>query len=381
MKKQALLFAALMGAATMVTTSCSSEDSFESMPSTPKAEVQFTTNIQGMSRAITTGSNLNKFKTTAFLKQDGARTTFMDAVSVEKKDGVWKTADTYVWPYNGTLSFYSVAPATLPVSMPSAEEFDTNAPTFEFTAASDAAMQSDILYAVNANHQYTGSAASSVVNINFRHALSQVVFKAKCENEKWQVDISDVKIHNLKSTGVYSMPLQTTSVLTSEENVRGSWTLGNDINTYNTGIPEPKKNIGSEVVDLTTSTSLPLLLLPQTSTAWDPKADSKCEQKGSYFTIRCQLRQKTAEGTQIIIWPASGNNAYVDVAIPVSVNWEEGKKYTYTFNFKDGAGYIPPTQTGGGDDVLPGNPVLNAVSFSVSVNEFLDVADNDQIVM
>lgn len=372
MKKQTLFAAAIMGAAAMITTSCSSEDNFESMTTTPQAEVRFQTNITPMSRAVTTASNLNKFKTTAFLKQDDVRTTFMDAVTVENIEGVWKTTDAYVWPYNGTLSFFSVAPASLKVEMPSASDFDTKNAKFEFTAASDAAMQSDILYAVNANHQYTGSAASSVVNVNFRHALSQVVFNAKCENEKWQVDISDVKIHNLKSTGVYAMPLETTAALTSGNNVRGAWTLGDAINSYNTGIPEPKKNIGSEVVTLTSSTSLPLLLLPQTSTAWDPKNDSKCEKKGTYFTIRCQLRQKTAEGNQIIIWPASGDNAYVDVAIPVTVNWEEGKKYTYTFNFKDGAGFIPPTQTGGGDDVIPGNPVLNAISFSVAVDNFAD---------
>lgn len=375
MKKTALIAAAIMSAATMITTSCSSDDNFQSMPSAPQAEVRFQTNISAMSRAVTTASNLKKFKTTAFLKQEGTRTTFMDGVSVENIDGVWQTADKYMWPYNGTMTFYSVAPATLNTTMPSSADFDTKAPTFQFTASSDAAMQSDILYAVNADHQYTGSVASSVVNVNFRHALSQVVFKAKCENEQWQVDISDVKIHNLKSTGLYTMPLQTTSALGTENDIRGTWKLADDINTYNTGIPEPKKNIGAETVELTSSTSLPLLLLPQTTNAWDPIADAKCEKKGTYFTIRCQLRQKTAEGTQIIIWPASGDNAYVDVAVPVSVKWEEGKKYTYTFNFKDGAGFIPPSQTGGGGTVLPGNPVLNAVSFSVSVDNFTDNSD------
>lgn len=376
--KHQIYFAAAIACAAVAMTSCSSEEAFESMAQKENAEIRFETNIAAMTtRAITTGSNLNKFNTTAFLKQEGVRSVMMNGVNVEKIAGEWKTAETYNWPYNGTMTFYSVAPANLATTMPTSDDFDTKAPTFSFTAASDAAMQSDVLYAVNANHQYTGSVASSIVNINFRHALSQIVFKAKCENTKWQVDISDVKVNNIKSEGVYTMPLATTTALNNVNDVRGSWNLGASINSYNTGIAEPKKNIGAEVVDITTSTSLPLLLLPQSTTAWDPKTDPKCMQKGSYFTIRCQLRQKTDDGKIITIWPASGEDAYVDVAIPASFNWEEGKKYTYTFNFKDGAGYIPPTQTGGGEDVIPGNPVLNAISFNVVIDDYTTSSNNE----
>lgn len=376
MKKNFQMLAALAIAA-VATTSCTSEESFEQMPTESKtANIRFRTNIEGMSRAITTSSNLNEFITTAYLKQDDVCAKLMDKVSVKKTDGTWTTDDVYVWPYNGTLSFFSVAPATLNPVMPAASEIETKAPTFNFTAESDAAMQKDVIYAVNANHQYTGSEESSVVNVNFRHALAQIVFNAKCENQNWLVDISDVKVHNIKSTGTYTMPMNTTAVLGNESNVRGQWTLGNTVNTYSTGIREAKHDISTEVVELTSSTSLPLMLIPQTSAEWDPKADAKCEKGGSYFTIRCQIRQKTAEGQYAIIWPASGDDAYVDIAVPVSANWEEGKKYTYTFNFKNGAGYIPPTQTGGGEGVMPGKPVMNSISFNVAVDEFGDNTDD-----
>lgn len=366
--KKIILFAAL-GAAVMA-TSCTSEDNLNTQISNAKqAAISFQTNV-ALSRAVTTNGNLSEFTTTAYLKQGDLRTKFMDNVLVTKKDGVWGTEDTYMWPYNGTLSFFSVAPASLKPVMPAAADIDKTAPSFNFTAESEAAMQSDVIYAVNANHQYTGSDESSVVTVNFRHALAQIVFNAKCENANWLVDISDVKIHNAKSSGKYTLPLATTSALSSDYNVRGNWALNNTVNTYNTGLRNAKQNISKEVVELTSSTSLPLLLLPQTTQAWDPKNDPKCENGGTYFAIRCQLRQKTAEGDYAIIWPKSGADAYVDIAVPVAFDWEEGKKYTYTFNFKDGAGYIPPTQTGGGESVNPGKPVLNAITFNVAVDDF-----------
>ncbi|MBQ0048729.1 MAG: fimbrillin family protein [Bacteroidales bacterium] len=368
MKLQSLFAAAIVGAAAIATTSCSNEEHVEGQSAT-QAEVKFKTNITAMTRSVTTGSSLKQFKTTAFLKQDNTYNTFMNTV-VSQANGEWVTADKYVWPYNGSLTFYSVAPSTLNTTMPAADDYERVAPTFTFTAASDAANQSDVLYAVNADHQFTGSLASSIVNVNFRHALSQVVFKAKCENTQWEVSISDVKVHNLKSSGVYTLPMQTTAPLTNNDDVRGSWDLADELHSYNTGLESPVKNISEDVVELTSSSSLPLLLLPQSTTAWDPKNDPKCAQKGSYFTIRCQLQQKTSDGNKIIIWPASGVNAYVDIAIPVAVNWEEGKKYTYTFNFKEGAGYIPPTQTEGGNDVVPGANVLHAVQFNVTVDDY-----------
>lgn len=348
--------------------SCSSEESFEALQETPA--VQFQTDIASMTRSVTTLSNLKDFTVSAYLKQGDLKSVFMDKVKVSNEAGKWTPAGTYVWPYTGTLSFFSFSPSNLSVDMPAASAIDNTAPSFSYTAPSNSYQQSDVLYAVNANHQYTGSDASSVVNVNFRHALSQIVFSAKCENPNWQIDIADVQIFNVKSTGKYSFPTATTKKPgTDATDVRGSWTLGSDLNSYNTGF-DPVTGITGNVVSLTTSENFPLLLLPQTLKAWDPVNDSKCEQKGAYFMIRCKLKQKTAEGDYAILWPAAGQNAYGYVAVPVSADWKEGKKYNYVFNFKDGAGYIPPTETGGGEDIVPGKEVLAKISFDVLVDDF-----------
>lgn len=360
--------ASIIGVAAM--TSCSSEADFAEGAKTNDL-IQFVTDADPMTRSITTTSSLNEFTVSAFLKQDALRSLYMDKVAVTKVDGSWKTAGEYFWPYNGTMSFFSYAPSSLEVAMPGAADFDVKTPSLDYIAPSNAIDQKDVIYAVNADHKFTGSVASSVVNVNFRHALSQIVFSAKCENANWVVDIADVQIYNVKSKGSYTFPASTTLALTEEGNdVRGNWDVKADLNSYNTGF-EAITNIGSATTTLTSSTKLPLLLIPQTSNAWDPKADPKCENKGSYFMIRCKLKQKAADSDNYIrMWPKGDEEAYGYVAVPVQIDWKEGKKYTYIFNFKDGAGFIPPTETGAGEDVVPGSPTLAKITFDVVVDDF-----------
>lgn len=361
------MFASIIGAVAF--SSCSSEDAFETFQEAPV--VQFQTDIAPMTRSVTTLSNLKEFTVSAYLKQNDLRSLFMDKVKVTNEAGKWNTNGTYVWPYSGSLSFFSYSPSNLVVDMPAASSIDNSVPTFSYKAPSNSYQQSDVLYAVNTNHQYTGSNASSVVNVNFRHALSQIVFSAKCENTNWKVDIADVQIHNVKSTGKYTFPSTDTQKLTNDasKDVRGSWTLESEINSYNTGF-EPVVGITANTVSLTTSENLPLLLIPQTANAWDPTSDPKCTKNGAYFMVRCKLRQKTAEGDYALIWPAGGQDAYGYIAVPVNINWQEGKKYTYIFNFKEGAGFIPPTETGGGEGVVPGKEVLAKICFDVLVDDF-----------
>ena len=42
---------------------------------------------------------------------------------------------------------------------------------------------------------------NGIVKFNFKHILSQVVFKAKTQYDNMQVDIDVIKIHNFKFAG------------------------------------------------------------------------------------------------------------------------------------------------------------------------------------
>lgn len=56
---------------------------------------------------------------------------------------------------------------------------------------------------------------NGIVKFNFKHILSQVVFKAKTQYDNMQVDIDMIKIHNFKFAGAFTLPA------TAEET--GSW--------------------------------------------------------------------------------------------------------------------------------------------------------------
>ena len=71
----------------------------------------------------------------------------------------------------------------------------------------------DVMYAMAKDR--TKDMNNGVVKFNFKHILSQVVFKAKTEYDNMEVDIDMIKIHNFKFAGAFTLPA------TAEET--GSW--------------------------------------------------------------------------------------------------------------------------------------------------------------
>jgi hypothetical protein len=112
-----------------------------------------------------------------------------------------------------------------------------------------------------------------------------------------------------------------------------------------------------------------MLLLPQTTTAWDttskPSADS---QTGSYFLVDCKICNVAgddyASTTDIVLWDGP-------VAIPAAFTWKQGKKYIYTFVFGNGnGGYDPNPDTP--------KPVLVPITFNVTVDDFVPVTQPEK---
>ena len=56
----------------------------------------------------------------------------------------------------------------------------------------------------------------------------------------------------------------------------------------------------------------------------------------------------------------------------MTINWEQGKKYIYTFIFGEGGGYIPDPDPDPNPD-----PVLIPVTFEVTVDDFVEVPATD----
>ena len=345
---------------------------------------QVATEASTRATATTTGT-IDEFTVWGFTTENGENKTLMDALAVTKTGETWGYTGTIYWPAN-PVDFYSVSPT--PESGKVSEgtvSIANDAQTIsDFTANTDQSKQVDLLYAVNKGEKKADHTASAV-SINFRHALSQIVFKAKNTNDNLKVTIRGVKVGNIKKTGDFTYPSSSTTTHNTDEkgtitaSTQGTWANVETEETFAAGItPQILDGVVSEAVDLTTKTgaaySGALFMIPQALTAWDPETTGALSStnKGVYFLVDCQMQSGEDDVT---VWPTAemdtDKDGYAEVAIPASnLTWDQGKKYVYTFVFGEGGGYEP------GTDPDP-DPTLYGINFTVTVDEFINGFDPD----
>ena len=259
------------------------------------------------------------------------------------------------------------------------------ASTMTITPALAAKDQKDLLYAYTVAKRGTGEAAKNFTEgkakLNFRHALSQVVFYALNENSKIYVEIENISLNNAAATGTFTLPIGAANV--TDDNLQdhtqagaaetkglGTWAVegkakftadckkdGNLV-----ALTAEKQNLTDNATENDFGQSL--LVLPEDVTAWDKTAitaENK-ENKGSYITVKCKIRN--IAGTEVAdddVYLWGTKDAAQELLIPVNFNWEQGKKYIYTIKF---------SKTGHAGYDEHGNNVLIPIQFDVTVDDF-----------
>lgn len=272
----------------------------------------------------------------------------------------------------------------------------TNPGKVSFTVNSDVASQKDLLYAVANN--VSKSTNDGVVKLNFRHALSQVVFRARKENQNIHVVIKGISVGGVKNAGTYTLPSENSDVnmphATPETYVttgRGSWdeTTGKStfsVADFEVAVPFAASSdnaanltvgteggqmiLGENTVQIARDFSKAMLLLPEKTTAYDPTVAGKdTEKDGTYFLVNADIYNVAGDefDAENDVKLHSGN-----IRIPVAFNWEEGYCYIYTIVFgKKGStgGTIP------GDG--PEDPVYTPITYEITVDEFMEAGNED----
>lgn len=361
---------------------CTSESNIQEIEKQP-AGIVFAPALDNLltSRATQTfTTDLQAFSVNAFLDQEGNVSKYIDNAIVNKQeDNSWSTATTYIWPSSGNMSFFAYSFGStstgnsklVEVSTPTVAEYKEGAcPVINYKECStDPKAQFDMLYATS--NETCEVASKKAVGINFKHALSQIMFKVRNTNENWVVTVADIQIVNVKSSGVFTFPKKSTVI---GEAAEGSWEASKPLRRYITSISR-KSDIKKETGDVAWENAL--FLIPQTSTQWNPQ-DKNSYETGTYFLISCRISTKDG----ILLWPTN-NEDVRNVAIPVALNWEKGKRYTYTFEFGEGAGYIPPMETGEGEVIIPengGDETLGKIRFNVAVDDEYSTSNVNQSV-
>lgn len=309
--------------------------------------------------------------------------TYIDGDNIEKDGSSWKnTSGVRYWPDTETngVDFYAAENATV--------AWSSGVPAVTtFTVADDVASQKDFIYAVKKGAKRVDN--SGQVDLNFRHALSQIVFQAKNTNPNLHVEIDGVTVCNVSNSASFAFPTSSTDTKYGVHNSNGTtinydeswgtWSNLSGTQSYSVTFNKVDVSDNNTVVDLTsgmtdgdpatTATGNVMLLLPQTKDAWNGTG-AITSATGTYFKVKCKIRNvagETVADDDIVLW--GNNGATKDAAVPFAANWEQGKRYVYTFVFGDGNGGIDPEN--------PDNPVLLPITFDVTVDDFVPVDASD----
>lgn len=336
--------------------------------------------------------------------------TYIDKDYVKGSNGSWTNqSGTRYWPETA-VDFYAHVNGGDAYKWSVDGAGKATAKFENFTVSKDVADQVDLLYAVKTGQKKT----DGTVNLNFRHALSQIVFQAKNTNANLYVEIAGVSVANVGGTNTFTFPSENT-----EDNIDhpktdpaddgvyeddefgsipydaswGTWDNWDNLTPrtekYDVDFGKTPVKGNNTLVALTTTKNVAdkeynsnaMLLLPQTTTAWDPEANplpGAAGNTGSYLLVDCAIFNVAgtdyAEGDDVCLWGKLEEGAWTtkELAIPVAFDWQQGKKYVYTLVFGEGNGGYDPDPEPDPDPEDP-DPVLVPITFEITVDEFVPV--------
>lgn len=394
------IFFACMVAAAMV--SCSDDEAVMKQQ-TDASKISYSVVTETPTRATDIYCP-NNMPTSFKVSAKSGTSTFFDGDVVNKSGNTWVDATNRYWPASGSLDFFAY------VNDNNTFDWNTTAPTFtDFTVNPDVASQTDLLYAVSMNNtKPDANATDKNVNLNFRHALSQVVFRAKNTNPSIYVEVSGVSVVQVNSTATFTFPTENTDGNIAHGATSGTlsyngWSTPTTPTTYSVDLDTPvavtcikgDTENTSDVVSITEYSTADdgshgdeqnfggaMLLIPQTGEkAVFTQGSNTLPTTGVYFKVKCKIwnvATPSATGEKatddILLYPviATGetgeSTAAADILIPVDINWTPGMKYIYTFVFGNG--------NGGWDPDGP-KPVFVPITFDVTVDEFIPVTNED----
>lgn len=286
-------------------------------------------------------------------------------IKINCTKGDWDYADAsdlHYWPQDTHLNFYAVNPATVEGDMQHAYHWsiEKDAKTISYTSCDEyggtgGEVNYDVMYDIQKDQ--TQITNNGKVKFQFKHILSQVVFKAKTALASMEVNIKEIKIHNFRLGGVFTLP--------TADATEGTWKLnGPAIPSLKWGqftvVKDKDITVTSAGADI--SVDAPMLFVPQSLVAWKtnattakPKADADTSGE-AYLQITCKIKQAG-------VYVFGSESEYKTLYVPFGTTWEIGKCHIYTLIF--GGGYNEH-----------GQPILKPINFEAETTKWVDDIKN-----
>lgn len=262
--------------------------------------------------------------------------------------GTWKHAtNKYYWPKNGSLTFSAYAPCT-DKTKDAATLGKTGVKFTDYVVSQTSSEQEDLLFSErvynkkavddNTTYPYAG------VCLDFKHALSSIVFKVKAQADysTTQLTVTKIELLNVVSKGSFDQGLSDQNGAVTSDPENQLWTLSTaagDKVTYSVKLPDggivldetDVKYTHNGTKDATAPAAgkrvTDLILLPQ------DLAD--CELRVTFELLNDQM-DPAKPLTQVLV---------KDLATTAVSEWIRGSRYTYTITVALDEIYFEPTVT------------------------------------
>ena len=330
--------------------SCSDDDNKDVKDE--NRQIQFNVTVPRASRAeVTTTNTINNFRMWAFV--NGNR--FMDGVTVTRplEGGNWTYSPIMYWPLEQDVNFYGISPSDITTTQdPVQGDANPDIPGFVNRAG-----LTDLLYSVNMKERESGR-----VQVNFRHALSQLQFQfRRLERDKSpiRVEVIGVDLVGTNTVGDFKYPKETTSSSSSDK-VHGTWSNQTTIKTET--LYDSTKVTLTKDYQVINNTGY-AFVIPQDLVAGVADDTSV----GAFVAVKCAIYD---QNTNLKLWPAKTVPGYDDntgsayIYFPLRnetsnvLAWEPGKRYNYNITIG-----VPQTST--------------TIGFDVTVDEYGDFMQSD----
>lgn len=305
--------------------------------------IRFSAVVTGRTRAAaTTTSSIQNFIVYAFTKS----ATLMDGVKVIRDGGTWTySPDTY-WP-TSPVNFYAFSPDI--TVLPNITGIGGgNIPGY----LNDGTI--DLLYSTKIGVMQQ----AAPVNLNFRHAMSNVNVLLSSRNPRIQVVVHHIALNNVYIQGTFDFPQESTD---ASSDATGEWSMLQNLNKmmlFYAVSDDEKVTLTPVATNYTLDNLKTGFVIPQ------PLIDVSLENgiyAGTFISVECEILD-TATGAKL--WPNSMTPDYMLVA-----ETELGR-------------IVYPTTSSAVTEWLPGhvynynisinNPsVLDKIEFDVSVDDFV----------
>ena len=331
--KKYLFLAALVGVAF---TSCVRNEEFA--PKTQK-EISFEVANYVHSTRANSAFNYTSFAASAWVTDDATKALFLDKeVTKQTIEGttVWKTAETYYWPLEGTVDFICYYPTTVKPSITNDYAGADKLTYTDYTVDDVDVMYSDKAIRYSANKSATdngtdfgiGSYGFTGVPTLFHHALAKLNFKVQNGNYDdgvyyWKVTVKSITANNIHTKGSVT--------LTHNGNVTPS-TYGNwNLPANNVWTPSTPAVTTAYTWDPTDD----VVLNHETATAFDAKTVYVMPQTlvagDQTVTVVYTIDQIRKSDSAVI--SSKDYNPTLDLYSTTLEHWQMNKDITYTLSF------------------------------------------------